>query len=88
MAENVLKEEKKNTLTSIGIYLILRLKISWLEYMEQFGLIQQVTVPTRQTEVSRTLIDHVYANSPSNISSVTIPKVGLSDHYPVFLLGK
>ena len=56
--------------------------------MEQFGLIQQVTVPNRQTEVSSTLIDHVYSNSPSNISSVTVPKVGLSDHYPIFLTRK
>ena len=90
MTEKVLKEEKETYF--LGDFnrdlLNSQIKKSWLEYMEQFGLIQQVTVPTRQTEVSSTLIDHVYSNSPSNISSVTVPKVGLSDHYPIFLTRK
>ena len=90
MAEKVLQEEKETYI--LGDFnrdlLNSQIKKSWLEYMEQFGLFQQVTVPTRQTEVSSTLIDHIYSNSPSNISSVTVPKVGLSDHYPIFITRK
>ena len=88
--EKVLQEEKETYI--LGDFnrdlLNPQIKKSWLEYMEQFGLFQLVKVPTRQTEVSSTLIDHVYSNFPSNISSLTVPKVGISDHYPIFMTRK
>ena len=88
--EKVLQEEKETYI--LGDFnrdlLNPQIKKSWLEYMEQFGLFQLVKVPTRETEVSSTLIDHVYSNSPSNISSLIVPKVGISDHYPIFMTRK
>ena len=53
MTEQVLQEEKETYI--LGDFnrdlLNSQIKKPWLEYMEQFGLFQQVTVPTRQTEV-------------------------------------
>ena len=64
------------------------IKQSWLEYMETFGLYQFVTVPTRVTDQSATLIDHVYSNTHSNILMTTVPHIGLSDHFPIFISRK
>ena len=64
------------------------IKRPWIEYMDQFGLFQLVTEPTRQTEHSSTLIDHIYCNMPSNVISVKTPQVGISDHFPIFLTRK
>ena len=60
-------------------------KKPWLDFMEQFSLFQKVTEPIRETNNPKTLIDHIYCNTPSNIPSVVVPKIGISDHYPIFL---
>ena len=56
--------------------------------MESFGLTQIIESPTRVTNNSRTLIDHIYCNTPNNIMTVNIPTVGLSDCFPVFVTRK
>ena len=61
------------------------IKQSWLKYMETFGLYQFVNVPTRIIDQSATLIDHVYSNTHSNILMTTVPRIGLSDHFPIFI---
>ena len=53
--------------------------------MEPFGLTQLVSEPTRVTGDSSTLLDHVYANCPENVNSLNIPKIGLSEHFSIFL---
>ena len=53
--------------------------------MEPYGLNQFVSEPTRVRSESRSLIDHIYSNSPENVKSVHVPKIGLSDHFPVFV---
>lgn len=63
-------------------------KNAWLEYIEPFGLHQKVNHPTRKTALSQTLIDHIYCNVETNISSIQVPEVGLSDHFPIFLTRK
>ena len=63
-------------------------KKTWLEYMESFGLEQIVMSPTRITDHSETLIDHIYCNSLSNVLSTKVPILGLSDHFPVFVTRK
>ena len=63
-------------------------KTAWLEYMEPFGLHQKVNFPTRKTAQSQTLIDHIYCNVEANDSSVNVPEIGLSDHFPIFLTRK
>ena len=49
--------------------------------MGPFGLIQLVSEATWITPDSRPLIDHIYCNYPENVKSVTVPKLGLSDHF-------
>ena len=60
----------------------------WNDYVEPFGLTQVVTEPTRVTSNSKTLIDHIYCNCPENVKSVSVPKLGLSDHFPIFVTRK
>lgn len=38
--------------------------------------------------VSSTLIDHIYSSFSDNVRFVDVPKIGLSDHYPVFFSRK
>ena len=64
------------------------IKQSWLEYMESFGLHQIVNMPTRVTDQSATLIDHIYSNTYANILTSVVPKLGLSDHFPIFVSRK
>ena len=64
------------------------IKTNWLEYMESFGLCQVINVPTRVTDQSATLIDHIYTNTKCNILMTKVPKLGLSDYFPVFLSKK
>ena len=56
----------------------------WLECLEPFGLIQK-SQATRKTSFSETLI---YCNIEANISSIKVPQIGLSDHFPIFLTRK
>ena len=88
--ENVLRENK-------DIYLMgdinrdllnNQIKNAWADYMEPFGLTQLVSEATRVTNDSRTLIDHIYSNCPENVSSLDVPKIGLSDHFPIFFTRK
>ena len=65
-----------------------QIKKSWLEYLEPFGLIQRVNQPTRKNTTSETLTDHIYCNIDTNVSSIDVPQLGLSDHFPVFITRK
>ena len=64
------------------------IKRTWLEYIKSFGLHQIIESPTRVTNHSRTLIDHIYCNTPNNVLCVNVPKLGLSDHFPIFVTRK
>ena len=48
-----------------------------------FDLTQLVTEPTRITQTSATLIDHVYASHPEKIVHCLTSSISLSDHFPV-----
>ena len=61
------------------------IKNNWLEYMESFGLYQVINVQTRVTDPSATLIDHIYTYNKCNNLMTEVLKLGLSDHFPVFL---
>ena len=65
-----------------------QIKNVWAEYMEPFGLTQLVSEATRVTNDSTTLIDHIYSNCLENVNSINVPKIGLSDHFPVFITRK
>ena len=85
--ENVLREEKEIYLMGdINRDLLNKqIKQAWSDYMEPFGLVQMVSEATRVTPSSRTLIDHIYTNCTENVNSVNVPKIGLSDHFPISL---
>ena len=61
---------------------------NWLLTTGSSNLTQLVTKPTRVTPTSETLIDHAYTNTPDNIIEVTVPVLGVSDHYPVCITRK
>lgn len=64
------------------------IKRNWLDFISPFGLHQMVNQATRVTTRSATLIDHIYCNIQENCSNINVPKLGLSDHFPVFFTRK
>ncbi|MCU7800562.1 MAG: reverse transcriptase family protein [gamma proteobacterium symbiont of Lucinoma myriamae] len=55
----------------------------WKHEVEIFDLHQLITVPTRVTAHSETLIDHVYVSKPEHATDAFVPCIAISDHYPV-----
>ena len=51
--------------------------------MASFNFSQLVDKPTRISQYSSTLIDHIFSNAPNNISSISVPQYSISDHLPV-----
>ena len=56
----------------------------WGNFTTSLGLTQLVNEPTRVTNASKTLIDHIYTNTEENIHRVHVERLCLSDHYAVF----
>lgn len=57
--------------------------IKWTTFVNRYGLEQLVVVPTRVTEKSATLIYRVYCTNTVSVKDVSVPRIALSDHYPV-----
>ena len=55
----------------------------WLNLIELFDLSQLISQPTRVTETSSTIIDHVYTSHPENILESFVSHYSVSDHFPV-----
>ena len=53
-----------------------------------FDLTQLVSSPTRVTQSSSTIIDHIYTSNPENIIETFVPTYALSDHFLVSLSRK
>ena len=49
---------------------------------------QVISTPTRVTFNSKTLIDHAYVSNPENITDISVPIYGISDHYPICITRK
>ena len=56
----------------------------WVILQPLLGLTQLVNEPTRVTNTSQTLINHIYTNTEENIQRVHVERLCLSDHYGVF----
>lgn len=56
----------------------------WKQEIELYNLKQMVQVPTRETDLTSTLIDHVYTTNESRVVNVKVPHIRLSDHYPIY----
>ena len=55
----------------------------WSHLIQLFDLKQLITEPTRVTQTSSTLIDHVYTTTPATIVESFVSQLSLSDHFPV-----
>ena len=60
----------------------------WEHVVTQSSLTQIIDTPTRVTSTSSSIIDHVYVNHPENIIEINVPKIALSDHYPICVTRK
>lgn len=58
-----------------------------LEACEEYGLISNISIPTREAKTSSTSLD-IILTSVSYISCTGIVLNNLSDHYPTFLIKK
>ena len=55
---------------------------------ESFGLTQLISEPTRETEQTSTLIDHIAVSNVRNISKSGVVRTAISDHYLVYAVRK
>ena len=61
-------------------------KTAWQDLVSNYNLNQIVQKPTRVTEQTQSLIDHIYVSSETNISHCCVVKSGLSDHFAPFVV--
>ena len=57
--------------------------IKWQHLIDLFDLSQMKREPTRVTETTSTIIDHVYTSHPDNIIESFVSPYSISDHFPV-----
>lgn len=55
----------------------------WLNMIQLFDLTQLIIQPTRITQTTSTIIDHVYTSHPENITESFVSNFSLSDHLPI-----
>ena len=55
----------------------------WTNYLTTCNLHQLIKTPTRVTQNSATLIDHIYVSEAKNAVETCVPVSNISDHYPV-----
>ena len=55
----------------------------WIHLIQLFDLSQLVTEPTRVTETTATIIDHIYVSNPENMSNCFVSRLSISDHFPI-----
>ena len=58
---------------------------AWQDIIDGHQLTQIVRDPTRVTEDTQTLIDHIYVSHPGNVKACKVSTIALRDHYPVCL---
>ena len=54
--------------------------------VELHDLQQLITVPTRVTTHSKTIIDHLYTLDLDKVAEVFVSSIAVSDHYPICFL--
>ena len=55
----------------------------WKHVIQTNDLHQLIDEPTRVTTKYETIIDHLYTTTPESVKDIHIPKVAVSDHYPI-----
>ena len=56
---------------------------AWQDIINNHQMSQLVQDPTRVTENTETLIDHIYVSHPGNVKACRVSTIAFSDHYPV-----
>lgn len=56
----------------------------WDGIVSSLGFKQLITLPTRVTETSSTLLDHIYSNNHSSVLNASLADLSISDHSPIF----
>ena len=67
---------------------LISMNTKWKNLIQLFDLPQLVTSPTRVSQSSSTIIDHVYTSNPENITEAFVPYYAISDNFPVCLSRK
>lgn len=67
---------------------LLKSNKTWTDRVQLCNLEQLITIPTRVTATSSTLIDHIYVSNKAHIIEVCVPVYGCSDHFPVCMTWK
>ena len=60
----------------------------WAKLIKDFELHQHITVPTRVTRNSSSIMEHVYSTCPNFVPEISVPEIGISDHFPVAITYK
>ena len=58
-------------------------KLVIVHLVELFDLKQMIMTPTRVTQNTSSIIDHLYCSNPDYISDCFVPKYSISDHFPI-----
>ena len=61
---------------------------SWFEKWSDLGLSQVIATPTRITDTSETVIDHIYVNNLNKVFDCGTIDFEISDHKPIFISRK
>ena len=64
------------------------IRTKWSNMIQLFDLTQLISKPTRITQTTATLIDHVYTTAPCTISESFVSDLSVSDHFPVCITRK
>ena len=83
--KNIFRNAKTYTSSSSPVETILK---KYKEFCSTFSLVQMINSPTRITNNSVSLIDHVLTNSSDKISNSGVIDTGLSDHQLIFCTRK
>jgi hypothetical protein len=65
-----------------------RIYDQWNDIININNFTQVVTEPTRITERTSTIIDHIYVQNTEHVKEVLVPQISVSDHFAVCLTWK
>ena len=78
-------DENKNVLILGDFNIDLKQKqIQWITVTSLFNLKQLISKPTRVTDKTSTMIDHIYTNNTNMTNNIKVVDSGISDHKPIF----
>ena len=52
----------------------------WTDMVELYNLTQLIKTPTRISDKSQTLLDHIHTNKPENVCADNVPVYAIYDH--------